>query len=124
MSDRNTDARRIAEEAVGERPESAIPDAAKQNVMGAPKGLSASAGPQASLATKTAEAIGEREGGAYADATIDEAQRWSRETVRQTRSSQTQAAHWLSNQLGRQPLVVISAFALGYLASLVIHHRR
>jgi hypothetical protein len=33
MNERNTDARRIAEEAVGERPESAIPEAAKQHVV-------------------------------------------------------------------------------------------
>jgi hypothetical protein len=122
MAERNIDARRIAEEAVGERPESAIPETARQRVVRAPEALAASAGPQASLAARTAEAVGERESGAYADATIEEAQRRSRETVR--RSSQAQAAQWLSHRLGRQPLVAISAFALGYLAASVINHRR
>ena len=123
MDERDTDARRIAEEALGERPEVAIPDAAKQNVIKRPEDLAVSAGPQASLATQTAEAVGEREGGAYADGTIEEAQRRSRETVRQ-KSSQAQATQWLHRRLGSQPLTVISAFALGYIASLVIHHRR
>ena len=122
MDERDTDARRIAEEAIGERPEVAIPDAAK-NVIKRPEDLAVSAGPQASLATQTAEAVGEREGGAYADGTIEEAQRRSRETVRQ-KSSQAQATQWLHRRLGSQPLTVISAFALGYIASLVVHHRR
>ena len=123
MDERDTDARRIAEEAIGERREGAIPDTAKQNVTKRPEDLAVSAGPQASLATQTAEAVGEREGGAYADGTIEEAQRRSRETVRQ-KSSQAQATQWLHRRLGSQPLTVISAFALGYIASLVIHHRR
>ena len=123
MDERDTDARRIAEEAIGERPEVAIPDAAKQNVIKRPEDLAVSAGPQASLATQTAEAVGEREGGAYADGTIEEAQRRSRETVRQ-KSSQAQATQWLHRRLGSQSLTVISAFALGYIASLVVHHRR
>lgn len=122
MAERNTDARRIAEEAVGERPESATPEAAKQHVVRAPEARGASAGPRARLAARTAEAVGERESGAYADATIEEAQRRSRATVR--RSSQAQATQWLSHQLGRQSLVAISAFALGYLAASVINHRR
>ena len=37
MDERDTDARRIAEEAIGERPEVAIPDAAKQNVIKRPE---------------------------------------------------------------------------------------
>src|SRR4051812_49287800 len=101
MNEQNIDTRRIAEEAVGERPESAIPEAAQQRVVRAPE---APAGPQASLAARTAEAVGEREGGAYADATIEEARRRSRETVRRPRSSQARATQWLSHQLGRQPL--------------------
>jgi hypothetical protein len=121
-SRKTNDPRRIAEEAVGERPGSAIPEAAKQQVVRAP---AASAGPQASLAARTAEAVGEREGGAYADGTIEEAQRRSRETVRRPRSSQAQATQRLSHKLARQPLMVISAaFALGYLAASVINHRR
>jgi hypothetical protein len=122
MNERNTDTRRIAEEAVGERPGSATPEVAKQHVV-KPEARTASAGPQASLAAKTAEAVGEREGGAYADATVEEAQRRSRESVRMPRSSQAQGNQWLSHQFGRQPLMLISAFALGYLAASVINHR-
>src|SRR5688572_1903954 len=99
MDERTTDARRIAEEAVGERPASAIPEAAKQHVVRAPDPSGAPAGPRASLAARTAEAVGEREGGAYAGGTIEEAQRRSRETVR--RSSQPQSTQWLSDQFGR-----------------------
>ena len=116
------DTRRIAEEAVGERPASAIPETTRQRVATTPDARAASVGPLASLAARTAEALGEREGGAYADASIEEAQRRSRETIR--RSSQAQATKWLSRQLGPLPLVVISAFALGYLAASVINHRR
>ena len=110
MAERNTDARRIADEAVGGRPESAIPETARQHVVRTPEARPSAAGPQASLAARTAEAIGEREAGAYADATIEEAQKRSRETVR--RSSQALTTQWLSHQLGRQPFIVISAFAL------------
>jgi hypothetical protein len=125
MSERNTDARKIAAEAVGERPASAIPEAAKQYAVKAPDPSAAPAGPRASLAARTAEAVGEREGGAYADATIEEAQRRSRETVRRPRSSQAHATRWLSDQFGRQPFIAISAaFALGYLAASVVNHRR
>jgi hypothetical protein len=124
MDQRKTDARRIAEEALGERPESAIPEAAKQHAVSAPEAPAVSAGANASLAARTAEAVGEREGGAYADATVEEAQRRSRQSVRQRRSTQAQATQWLSDQFGRPPLIVVSAFALGYLASFVIHRRR
>src|SRR5215207_6240975 len=125
MDERTADARRIAEEAVGQRPASAIPEAAKERVVAAPDPSAAPAGPRASLAARTAEAVGEREGGAYADATIEEAQRRSRETVRRHQSSQAHVARWLSGQFGRQPFIVISAaFALGYLAASATNHRR
>jgi hypothetical protein len=124
MDEQTTDARRIAEEAVGERPESATPEAAKQHAVRAPEALASSAGPKASLAAKTAEAVGEREGGAYADATVEEAQRRSRQTLQRPKSSQAQAAQWLFRELRRQPIIVISAFALGYLAASVINHPR
>jgi hypothetical protein len=122
MAERNTDARRIAEEAVGERPASAIPETARQRVAAAPSPAAAPAGPRASLAARTAEAVGEREGGAYADATMEEAQRRSRQTV--GRSSQAHVARWLSDQFGPQPLVVMAAFGLGYLAASVVNRRR
>ena len=123
MHEGTADTRRIAEEAVGERLEDAQLNVPKQNVARAPEDLVTSGGPQPSLAAKTAESVGEREAGAYADATVQEARRRSRASVGRS-PSQRQAARWLSNQFGNQPFVVISAFGLGYLAALIIHHRR
>jgi hypothetical protein len=108
--------RRIADEAVGQRPASAIPDAAKDRV---PEGRPAtSAGPHASVATKTAEALGETVGDAYAypDATLEEVRSKSRKYVQ--RGS-------IGNEAGfAQPFMIAAAgFALGYVAALLIHNR-
>ena len=75
MDDKKPDARTIAEEAVGEARGAPIPDAAKnkpatEEVI---RQLATSAGPQAGMANKTAEAVGERAGDAYADGTMGEA---------------------------------------------------
>jgi hypothetical protein len=115
LSDMN-DRRKIADEAVGQRPESAIPDTARDRV---PEGRPAtSAGPHASVAARTAEALGETAGDAYAypDATADEVRNMSR----------TQARHG-SRRTGTgsaQPfMIAATGFFLGYIAALVIHHR-
>lgn len=75
MDNTKTDAQKIADEAVGQRPETAIPDAAKQSVTTPDQigELAHSAGPEASVAALTAEALGERDDGAYAyrDASSD-----------------------------------------------------
>jgi hypothetical protein len=115
LSDMN-DKRRIADEAVGQRPESAIPDAAKDRV---PEGRPAtSAGPHASVATKTAEALGETVGDAYAypDATAAEVRNRSREFVRRRPTGNGSGS--------AQPfMMAASGFAFGYVAALLIHHR-
>jgi hypothetical protein len=65
MDSKRTDPRKIAEEAIGERSESAIPEA-KDKVEGPTDErihqLARSAGPRASVAAKTTEAVGERGG--------------------------------------------------------------
>jgi hypothetical protein len=122
MRDSTTDRRKIADEAVGLRPESAIPEAAKDRV---PKPWpAASAGPGASMATRTAEAQGERVGDAYAypDATPEEVQARSRQSV-QRRSSQA------GSNFSQEPWMIAAgiaagAFALGYIAALMLHRRQ
>ena len=107
---------RIADEAVGERPASAIPEAARNRVPEVSPALSA--GPQASVATRTAEALGERVGDAYAypDATAEEVRTLSRASLRHG-SERTRLA-W-----GRPLMIAAAGFAVGYVAALLIHNR-
>ena len=110
------DRRRIADEAVGQRPESAIPDAARDRV---PEGRpAASAGPNASVATRTAEALGETAANAYAypDATADEVRNLSRSQARH-------ASRQTGTGSGLQFMIAATGFVLGYIAALVVHHR-
>src|SRR6266480_5508788 len=106
MDDKKPDAKTIAEEAVGEARGAPIPDAAKnkpatEEVI---RQLATSAGPQADIATKTAESVGERVGDAYA--TTAEVEAGSRKFAR-TVASQASAA--------QQPFMTVAAgFALGY----------
>ena len=65
MDEQKAYASDIVAEAVGERPGSLPPDTREQT----PRPPAASAGPRARVADKTAESLGERSGGAYADAT-------------------------------------------------------
>src|SRR5207248_1742897 len=115
MDDKKPDARTIAEEAVGEARGAPIPDAAKnkpatEEVI---RQLATSAGPQADIATKTAESVCERVGGAYA--TTAEVKAGSQKVARTAASQASRAA--------QQPLVAAS-FALGYAAALLIHRRQ
>ena len=128
MDHRQTDPRRIAAEAVGERPQSAIPAAVKEEMRKSPGNAAAQAaapaGPQASLAAKTAEALGERAGGAYADATMEEAQRRSQELTRRASGDAGSYASMASRWVEQQPLMTaLAAFGLGYAAALLIHRR-
>src|ERR1700730_883069 len=121
MDDKKPDQRVIAEEAVGERRDSPIPDAAQDQAETPTeeviRQLATSDGSQASMAAKTAEAVGERVGGAYADATTDEAKERSRNVGRQAVSRAPRAA--------KQPFMTVAAgFALGYAAALLIHRRQ
>lgn len=107
---------RIADEAVGERPASAIPEAARNRVPEIAPALSA--GPLASVATRTAEALGERTGGAYAypDATPEEVRSLSHAAV--GHGTRRTGTGW-----GGKLMIAAAGFAVGYVASLLIHHR-
>jgi hypothetical protein len=108
--------RRIADEAVGQRPESAIPEAAKDRV---PEGRPAtSAGPNAAVATKTAEALGETVGNAYAypEATAEEVRNRSRAHVRRRSTGN-------GSDYAQQLMIAAAGFAIGYVAALLIHRR-
>ena len=114
----DADKRAIVGEAIGERPASAIPDAAKDRVPEAAQRPPVSVGAEASIAAKTAEAVGERSStGAYADPAADRA------------SSRSRALAWRSSTRmmprfgGRPYLAAAAVFALGYAAALLIHRR-
>jgi ElaB/YqjD/DUF883 family membrane-anchored ribosome-binding protein len=117
MDDKKADARTIAEEEVGEARGAPIPDAAKnkpatEEVI---RQLATSAGPQADIATKTAESVGERVGDAYA--TTAEVEAGSRKVARTAASQSSRAV--------QQPFITVAAgFALGYAAALLIHRRQ
>jgi hypothetical protein len=68
------------------------------------------------VAARTAEAIGERVGDAYADGAIGEATAGSRNIARPAWSRASRTA--------QQPFIAIAAgFALGYAVARLIHHR-
>ena len=121
MDEQKAYASDIAAEAVGERLGNPPPDTREQT----PPPPVASAGPRARVAYKTAESLGERSGDAYADADTNEARERSRRVFPRAASaigSQTGGAA-LSELLGQQFVTVLAAFALGYAAALLIHHR-
>ncbi len=119
MDDKKPDSRTIAEEAVGERSGSPIPDAVKDKAeMPTDEVIrqrATSAGPQADIAAKTAEAVGERVGDAYA--TTDEVKMGSRKVSRHAASQASRAAQ-------ERFMTVAAGFALGYAAALLIHRRQ
>src|SRR5215211_3894120 len=82
MDDKKPDPKKIAEEAVGEIRGAPIPDVAKDESVAPTEEVirqrATSSGPQSGTAVKTAEAVGERAGGAYADGTMGGATRRSR----------------------------------------------
>jgi len=110
--------RRIANEAVGERPASATPDVARDRVPEAALQSQRSVGSQASIAARTAEAMGERiSSGAYADPATDRASgRWPI----LARHSSTGIASYSG---GQSYLMMAAIFALGYAAAWLIHRR-
>ena len=117
MDDKKSDPRIIAEEAVGEARGSPTPDAAKAEMPteAVIRRLATSAGPQADIATQTAESVGERVGDAYA--TTDEVKAASRNVAGRAASQASRAA--------QQPFTAVAAgFALGYVAALLIHRRQ
>ena len=117
MSD-DANRRRIAGEAVGERQASATPDVARDRVPEAALRSQRSVGSQASIADRTAEAMGERVStGAYADPATDRASgRWP---ILARRSSTGMA----SQSGGQSYLMMAAIFALGYAVAWLAHRR-
>ena len=114
MDDKEAYSSPIAAEAVGERLGSPPTDTGEHAV----RPVATSAGPGARIADKTAESVGERAGDAYADATTDEARERSRKVVRHAGMQGGPQA----GQFNQQTFVtVVAAFALGYVAALLIH---
>jgi hypothetical protein len=106
----------IADEAVGQRHESAPPEAQKRNEL-APEEvgrLATSAGAQASIPEKTAESIGERVADAYSDPDL------GHRPVSIGRAS----ARGVSSPFELQRfLTLVTGFALGYVAAVLLHGR-
>jgi hypothetical protein len=144
MQTRKQDPDAIAEEAVGQRHEDPPPYAVKvqpemsQQEMA--RRLSEPAGPRASIPEKTAEAVGERVGDAYADPGSAAARNRPAQIARLAgphgRPSGNGAAdpqlgavrqmtQVVSHQLHEQPFLTVAAsFALGYMTALLLHGRR
>jgi hypothetical protein len=111
--------RKIAGEAIGERSPSATPEVARDRIPDAALSSQRSVGSQASIAARTAEAIGERGStGAYADPVTDRASgRWP---ILARRPSMGMAPH----SGGQSYLMMAAIFAFGYAAAWLIHFRR
>jgi hypothetical protein len=132
---------RIAEEAVGQRHESAPPYAGTKPDMSkeeAARKFAAASGAEASSPEKTAESIGERIGDAYSDP--ESVARHSPRKVGQQiaargeshkdvgsnhfLSAPVEAAKAVSRQFDQERfLTVVASFALGYLAAVLFHGR-
>jgi hypothetical protein len=115
MDDKNAYSSPIAAEAVGERPRTPPTDTGEHAV----RPVATSAGPGARIADRTAESVGERTGAAYADGTTDEARKRSGKVVR---SAGMQGGRWQASST-KTFVTVVAAFALSYVAALLIHHR-
>ena len=132
----------IAEEAVGQRHDSAPPDAVREredmSLEETVRRLAISSGSQASIPEKTAEALGERVGDAYSDPQRIE-QHPKSNTGRLTATGAGSHNNGESNRflsVGRKVtenlsrplfkerfLTVVGGFALGYLTAVLLHGR-
>ena len=144
METRKQDRDAIAEEAVGQRhgdpPPYAVkkqPDISQEEMA---QRLSKSAGPRASIPEKTAEAVGERVGDAYADPGSAVARNRPGMIARlagpygrpsgngaadPVLGAVRQVTQVVSHQFDEQPLLIVAAsFALGYMTGLLLHGRR
>ena len=127
MQTRKQDPDAIAEEAVGQRhgdpPPYAVkekPDVSQEEIA---RQLSKSAGPRASIPEKTAEAVGERVGDAYADPGSAAARNRPGIIARSAGPHERSGA--VRQVLDEQPLMmVVASFALGYMTALMLHGRR
>jgi hypothetical protein len=127
METRRQDPDAIAEEAVGQRRGDPPPYAAKENPDMSQeemaRRLSQPAGPRASIPEKTAEAVGERVGDAYADPGSAAARNRPGKIAHLAGSHESSGA--LRQMLDEQPfLMVVASFALGYMAALMLHGHR
>jgi hypothetical protein len=127
METRKQDPDAIAEEAVGQRhgdpPSYAVkkgPDMSQEEMA---RRLSQPAGPRASIPEKTAEAVGERVGDAYADPGSATARNLPGKIARLAGPRERSDA--MRQVVGEQPLMMVAAgFALGYITALLLHGRR
>src|SRR5437588_4673286 len=144
METRKQDPDAIAEEAVGQRhgepPPYAVNQKAEMSQEEMARRLSEPAGPRASIPEKTAEAVGERVGDAYADPGSAAARNRPAKIARLAgphgrpsgngaADPQLGALRWMTQivprQLDEQPFLVVAAsFALGYNTALLLHGRR
>ena len=127
MQTRKQDPDAIAEEAVGQRHEDPPPYAVKkkpdisQEEMA--RRLSQPAGPRASIPERTAEAVGERVGDAYADPGNAAARNRPGKIARIAGPHERSGVE--RQVLDEQPfLMVVASFALGYMSALMLHGRR
>ena len=125
MQTRKQDPDAIAEEAVGQRHGDPPPYAVKQQPDVSPeemaRRLSEPAGSRASIPEKTAEAVGERVGDAYADP--GSARNLPGKIARRAGPHERSGA--VRQVLAEQPFVMVAAsFALGYMTALLLHGRR
>ena len=127
MQTRKQDPDAIAEEAVGQRhgdpPPYAVkekPDVSQEEMA---RRLSKPAGPRASIPEKTAEAVGERVGDAYADPGSAAAR--NRPGMIDRPAGPFERSGAVRQVLDEQPfLMVVASFVLGYMAALALHARR
>ena len=127
MQTRKQDPDVIAEEAVGQRygdpPPYAVkeqPDMSQEEMA---RQLSKPAGPQASIPEKTAEAVGERVGDAYADPGSAAARNLPGKIARVALPHERSGA--VRQVLDEQPFLMMAAsFALGYMTALLLQRRR
>ncbi|MBV8738129.1 MAG: hypothetical protein JO007_12890 [Alphaproteobacteria bacterium] len=126
---------KIAAEAVGERLGSDPPDAVRHPEISqeeVARKLAPAPAPQASVAEKSAESMGERVGDAYANTGSDRVQRSGRDVQPQASGTMDRAldlgrdaAQSISRQFQEQPVIMaLMGTALGYLAGALIHSRR
>lgn len=107
----------IADEAVGQRRESAPPEAQKRNELSPGEvgwRLATSVGAQASIPEKTAESIGERVADAYSDPDM------AHRPVSIGRGSTQRVSSPFELQ---RFMTLVTGFALGYVAAVLLHGR-
>ncbi len=134
--ERQADRDAIAEEAVGQRHESPPPYAAKNPEVSqeeAARQLGLSAGAQASIPEKTAEAVGERVGDAYSDPKSlgrGSQGKLGRLTPRRDGSPDDRfasagrgAAGSVNQFFDRRFATIVASFALGYATAAWLYHR-